>query len=93
MQTLIAAEKGEEIDVNLSDPPQLHYEVNYIIKAWMNYRKHGRYPRAGSLDDQCPFLIEDFHTMNLYHTRVEHGITSTVKIPTSNEGWESLLEG
>ncbi len=93
MQNLIAAEKGEDIKVNLDDPPKLNYEVNYVIRTWLDHRKHGTYPRLGGYDAQCPFLMEDWHTLNLYHTRVEHGVISLINMPTSGERWESLLEG
>lgn len=93
MRNLVRVEKNEQIDVNLSDPPKLHYEVNYVIRTWLDHRKHGTYPRAGGYDDQCPFLMEDWHTMNLYHTRVEHGIVTIVRVPTTGATWDTLLEG
>jgi hypothetical protein len=93
MSNLIAVDKGETVPINLDDPPQFHYEINYVIRTWFDHRKHGTYPKLGGYDCQCPFLMADWHTLNLYHTRVEHGITSFLDMPTTGEHVDTLLEG
>ena len=82
MERLIAAEKGEPLkDDNLDDPQPLHHEVNYVIRTWLDHRKHGTYPRPGGYDEQDPDLMEDWHTLTLICVRVENGITSYIDFP------------
>lgn len=82
MEHLIAAEKGESLRDRLDEPPPLKCEVNYAIRTWLDHRRHGTYPRAGGYDDQDPDLMDDWHTLTLYHIRVENGVVVHVRMPT-----------
>lgn len=84
MQRLIRAEKGQLGDVDLDDPMTFHYPIDYVIRTWLDHRKHGSYPETGGYNDQDPLLMQDWHTMNLYHARVEHGIVQTMTFDTHN---------
>lgn len=80
MERLIAAEKGEPLKDDEGDsPPPLTHDANYAIRTWLDHRRHGTYPRAGGYDDQDPDLMDDWHTLTLYHIRVENGTVSYIE--------------
>lgn len=82
MERLIAAEKGEPIkDATFDDPTPLRHEVNYVIRTWLNHHRHGTYPAPGGYDDQDSDLMEDWHTLNLIHLRVENGVYAHLTMP------------
>lgn len=83
MQRLIAAEKGEPLKDALDDPSKINHEVNYVIRTWLDHRKHGTYPRLGGYDEQDPDLMLDWHTLNLYHVRVENGVVLHLDTPNN----------
>jgi hypothetical protein len=93
MARLIAAEKGEPYKDELETPPKLNHEVNYAIRTWLDHRKHGIYPRAGGYDDQDPDLMADWHTLNLYHIRVENGVYSHIRMPATAPDVSTLMGG
>lgn len=91
MKRVVAADKGETIEDELGEPYKLAHEVTYVMHTWLDHRKHGGYPEAGGYNNQCPFLMADWHTMNLYHSRVEKGIFSEIAMPTSGLAWGEFL--
>jgi hypothetical protein len=80
MGRLIAAEKGEDYKGDLDEPHKLLHEVNYVLRTWLDHRKHGTYPKLGGYDEQDLDLMQDWHTLNLYHVRVEHGAVISIKL-------------
>lgn len=91
MERLIAAEKGEPLKDDLDEPSHLFHEVNYAIRTWLDHRKHGSYPKPGGYDRQDPFLMADWHTLNLYHSRVENGIVTVMKFPKNAPDFSTLM--
>lgn len=92
MERLIAAEKGEPFKDALDMPSKLSHEVNYAIRTWLDHRKHGSYPKPGGYDRQCPFLMADWHTLSLYHSRVENGDYVSMTLPTDAPDISTLME-
>lgn len=91
MRGLIAVEKGESFKEELDEPPPLHHEVNYAIRTWLDHRAHGSYPNPGGYNKQDPLLMADFHTLTLYHIRVENGVVSHVQMPAKGQDSETLM--
>ena len=67
-------EKGEEDDDPLPelDPPWM--DDDYVIQTWVEHKIHHTYPDSGGYNDQDPYLMEDWHTMNLCYARVMAGL-------------------
>ena len=91
MGRLVAAEKGKSSDEIPNEPPPFYYDVSYIFRTWLNHRKHGTYPEAGAYNDQCPFLMEDWSNMTLWHIRVEMGVMSSFSMPNNAPEWMSSM--
>lgn len=85
-RTLVASEEGKiKPDVSYDDPPKFNYPIDYVVRTWMNFYRHGIYPEAGAYNDQDPRLMDDWHTMNLYHIRIENGVSSAFEVPMSEQ--------
>jgi hypothetical protein len=93
MRRVIAAEKGEELEGDLAEPYKLFHEVTYAVHTWFDHRKHGGYPEMGGYNSQCPFLMADWSTLSLYHSRVEHGIFNSLYTPDNAPPIDSLMGG
>jgi hypothetical protein len=93
MEHLIAIEKGETIDSTLDYPFAFFHEIDYVIATWLDHRKHGTYPRAGGYDDQDSQLMADWHTMNLYHSRVERGEIIALDMPEDAPDISTMMGG
>jgi hypothetical protein len=79
---LIAAERGEPFkDDDLPDPPPFYHDVDYVIRTWLDHKEHGSYPEAGGYNDQCEFLMQDWHTMTLYRILIENGGRKSFPLP------------
>lgn len=94
MKQVIAQEKGESPpDEILPEPPPLHHDVDYVIATWLQHKIHHTYPRAGGYDDQDELLMQDWHTMNLFYSRVESGQLTTFDMSqfrTSGRSWADM---
>ncbi len=73
MDVLVKAEKGESAGETPGEQPTFHYPIDYVIRTWIEHKLHHIYPDAGGYNDQCKYLMEDWHTVNMYHIRVAKG--------------------
>lgn len=74
MKVMIAQDKGESLpDAILPEPPPLHHDLDYVFATWLQHKLHHTYPRAGGYDDQDEYLMQDWHTLNLFYSRVAGG--------------------
>lgn len=94
MKQVIAQEKGETSpDEILPEPPPLVHDIDYVIATWLHHKLHHVYPRAGGYDDQDEDLMQDWHTLNLFYSRVESGQLTTFDmswIRTSARSWTDM---
>lgn len=90
MEDVVRADKGEEIGYTARPAPHLYHEREYVIRTWLEHKLHHNYPESGSYNDQDAYLMLDWHTMNLYYTRVSHGDFHALFIPTDAAPWEDL---
>lgn len=81
MQVLVRAEAGEENNTVPDEQPTFHHEIDYVIRTWLERKMHHTYPEPGGYNDQDAQLVEDWHTMNMYHIRVEKGVFTEVALP------------
>lgn len=94
MKVVVAQDKGEELPPDLlPEPPPLTHDIDYVIATWLQHKLHHVYPRAGGYDDQDEDLMQDWHTMNLYYSRVANGQLTTFDISqfrTSARDWSDM---
>lgn len=94
MKVVVAQDKGQELpDEPLPEPPPLNHDINYVIATWLQHKIHHTYPRAGGYDDQDELLMEDWHTMNLFYSRVESGQLASFDMSqfrTSSRSWSDM---
>jgi hypothetical protein len=70
----VATEKGEDDDDELlPELDALHYNEDYVIRTWIEHKIHHTYPEPGGYNDQDPYLMSDWHTLNLCYVRVWAG--------------------
>lgn len=41
-----------------------NHATTYLIDSYIRYRKFGLFPEPGGLRDQCPYLMDDFATLD-----------------------------
>lgn len=72
MAQWVATEKGDEDENDLLPelPPLETEDEQYVIRTWIEHRLHHTYPEPGGYNDQDPYLMEDWHTLNLCYARV-----------------------
>lgn len=81
MRVIVAQDRGEKPpDDVLPEPPPVHHDLDYVMATWLQHRIHHTYPRAGGYDDQDELLMMDWHTLNLYYSRVEAGQFTTFNL-------------
>ncbi len=93
MRAYVAAEKGEENDDIPDEPERLHFEINYVIRTWLEHKLHHTYPELGGYNDQDPWLMEDWHTLNMFYARVSKGVFSALPLSSDAGDWLDLMGG
>lgn len=75
MMQWVAAEKSEEEDDSelMPELDALHHDEDYVVRTWIEHKLHHTYPEPGGYNDQDPYLMEDWHTLNLCYVRVHAG--------------------
>jgi hypothetical protein len=93
MRDVVKIDKGEELEYTSTTPRTFFYDVDYVIRTWLEHKIHHLYPDPGGYNDQDAYLMLDWHTMNVYYTRVMNDDFSTLKIPMADTPWEDLMGG
>lgn len=91
MRRLIAAEKGETDNAVPDVQPPFYHDIDYVLRTWLEHKIHHTYPEIGGYLDQCEFLMRDWHVVNMYNVRVEHGEFSAPPIPQNAPDWQGLM--
>lgn len=91
MDDVVRMDKGEQLEYTSSTPAKLFYDIDYVAQTWLEHKLHHLYPEAGGYNDQCPYLMKDWHTFNLYYSRVAHGDLNAPPLPTNPRPWDSLM--
>lgn len=91
MKRLIAAEKGETDPYIPGTQPPIYHDVDYVMRTWLEHKIHHTYPEPGGYNDQCEWLMRDWHVVNMYNIRVEHGESSILAMPESGFDWDGLM--
>ncbi len=63
-----------------SEQPPFNHPIEYVIRTWLHFDRYKLYPEEGPYNAQCPLLMDDWHTMNVYQVRVKHGIVSSMTL-------------
>lgn len=90
---MVDAEEGRDSDTALPEPDILKHEADYVIRTWMEHKIHHTYPQPGGYDDQDEYLMRDWHTMNLYYSRVRAGIFTAFdmsRLRPSSRAWNEV---
>jgi hypothetical protein len=90
MRALLVAESGKESGDIPAEQPTFYHEVDYVVRTWLEHRLHHAYPDAGAYNDQCNWLMKDWHTLSMYYIRAEKGVFTALAMPTQADEWESL---
>lgn len=90
---MIRVEKGEDENDDVPDePPPFQNEIDIVIRTWLEHKLHHTYPDVGGYLDQDSSLMDDWHIVNMYYSRVWHGVTQPVLIPKDAPSWLDGLE-
>lgn len=90
----MSAEKGEAIEETPDEQPPFHYPIDYVIRVWLEHKYYHNYPEPGGYNDQCPYLMADFHTLTMYHIRVDKNVFTEMMIPNTSDApsWLDLAK-
>lgn len=91
MRRLVAAEKGETDPYVPDEQPPFFHDIDYIVRTWLEHKIHHTYPEPGGYNEQCEWLMRDWHVVNMYNVRVEHGEFSAPPIPQNAPNWQSMV--
>lgn len=91
MRTLLLAEKGEDTQETPSEQPSFYHDVDYLVRTWLEHRLHHTYPDAGGYNDQCEWLMKDWHVLSMYYIRAEAGVFTAVQIPDNAPDYHTLM--
>lgn len=82
MSDLVSIDKMEETEREIPPlPPELFHDADYAIRTWLEHRLHHTYPDIGGYNDQCAYLMRDWHSLNIYYLRVYRGEFGAQNIP------------
>ncbi len=93
MRLFVAMEKGEEDDEIPETPPPFSHEADYVLRTWLEHKLHHLYPESGGYNDQDPYLMKDWHTVNLYYMRAEKGVFTALPVSADAGSWLDLMGG
>jgi hypothetical protein len=85
-------DKGEDLDYTPSTPRKLFHDADYVKRTWLEHKIHHLYPDPGGYNDQDAHLMLDWHTLNVYYTRVMHNDFSAPMIPMADTPWQDLMQ-
>lgn len=92
MRIHVRIEKGEEIEYEELHADDFYHEIDYVIRTWLEHKYHHTYPESGSYNDQDAYLMKDWHTMNVYYSRVSHGDFAAPLMPKQADNWQTLMK-
>lgn len=92
MIDLVSIDKLEDKEREVPPTPgALYYEAEYVIRTWLEHRLHHTYPESGGYNDQCEFLMRDWHAMNVYYSRVYAGHHGESLVPDNAVPLKSIM--
>ena len=75
------------------EPPPFKHGVDYVIRTWLEHKIHHTYPEPGGYNDQDEDLMDDWHTVNMYYSRLWHGVSVVMVMPEHGTPIEDLTKG
>lgn len=94
MKVMVAQDRGDELPPELlPEPSPLKHDVDDVISTWLQHKLHHVYPHAGGYFDQDEDLMRDWHTLNLYYSRVANGQLTTFDMSqfrASGRAWSEM---
>jgi len=93
MRVHVQIEKNEHIPYEPIDASQFYHDIDYVIRTWLEHKMHHTYPETGSYNDQDAWLIKDWHTMNVYFSRVWNGDFTVAMPSVKSESWQDFKQG